>query len=165
MIDATFMKVHQHAANGVGTPESRGIGKTKGGKTTKLHAIVDEDGTLACFSLSPGNLNDCTAAPELLSQLSYKTILADKAYDTNALRELIAQAHCSACIPPKQNRKEPHPYDAELYKLRHVVENTFQRLKVFRSMDTRFQKKLEHVEGAVFFASTLLALNYRVASR
>ena len=165
MIDATFMKVHQHASNSSGTPESRGIGKTKGGRTTKLHAVVDEFGTMVCFVLSPGNLNDCKAAPEPLVQLWYKTILADKAYDTNALREIISHAHSSACIPPKQNRKEPYPYDSELYKLRHVVENAFQRLKVFRTIDTRFQKKLQHVEGAIYLASSLIALEYKVASR
>jgi len=165
LIDATFMKVHQHAANGPGTPEEKGIGRSKGGPTTKLHAVVDEYGTLVGIVLTAGNVNDCSAAPVLLKDLTYKKILADKAYDTNALRQIIYEAHSTACIPSKAQRKVAFEYDAELYKLRHVVENTFQRLKVFRTIDTRYQKLLEHVEGAILFGALLVALGYRAESR
>ena len=165
LIDATFIKVHQHAANWAAEPNNQGIGRSKGGPTTKLHAVVDEYGTLVAIVLTAGNVNDWTVAPELVSDLTYKTILADKAYDTNGLRSLIQKAHSTACIPSHARRTEPLPYDSELYKMRHVVENTFQRLKVFRSIDTRYQKLLELVEGAVLFGSLLLQLGYHAETR
>lgn len=165
LIDATFIKVHQHAANWSGDPRTRGIGKTKGGRTTKLHAVVDEFGTLVAIVLTAGNVNDCKAAPDLLTDQTYKTVLADKAYDTNALRDLIKEAHSTACIPSCSRRKVALPYDADLYKLRHVVENSFQKLKVFRTIDTRYQKLLELVEGAVLFGALLLHLGYEAGSR
>lgn len=165
LIDATFLKVHQHAANGRGTPEEQGIGRSKGGPTTKLHALVDEYGTLVAVVLTPGNVNDCTAAPLLLDGVAYKRILADKAYDTDYLRQLIRDGHSQACIPSKGNRKKPYEYDKELYKLRHIVENVFQRLKVFRSIDTRYQKILDLVEGATLFGSLLIQLGYRAGDR
>lgn len=165
MIDATFIKVHQHAANSPGNPAEKGIGRSKGGPTTKLHAVVDEFGILVAIALTAGNVNDCTAASILLDGITYKTILADKAYDTNALRELIENAHSKACIPSRANRKDPIAHDTNLYKLRHVVENSFQRLKVFRTIDTRYQKRLDFVEGAILFGSLLIGLGYRAESR
>ena len=165
LIDATFIKVHQHAASSPGDPESRGIGRSKGEATTKLHAVVDEFGTLVSIVLTPGNVHDCKVAPGLLEGLTFKTILADRAYDTNALRKVIAEAHSSACIPNMPQRKASFHYDVELYNLRHVIENVFQRLKVFRSIDTRYQKLLEMVEGAVLFGASLVQLGYRAEAR
>ena len=165
LIDATFIKVHQHAASSPGDPKTRGIGRSKGGATTKLHAVVDEFGTLVAIALTPGNVHDSKAAGSLLDGLTFKTILADKAYDTNALRKQIAEAHSKACIPSMPQRKAVFKYDAELYKLRHVVENVFQRLKVFRSIDTRYQKLLEMVEGAIFLGALLVQLGYRAEPR
>ena len=165
LIDATFLKVHQHAANPPGGAEGQGIGRSKGGPTTKLHAVVDEHGTLASLRLTAGNRNDCKVAPELLEHCFQKTILADKAYDTNLIREIIRQKKSVACIPSSPRRRRPLPYDPELYKLRHVVENTFQRLKCFRAIDTRYQKLLKNVQGAVCLGATLLLLGYRVEPR
>ena len=165
MIDATFFKVHQHGANPRGGAANQGIGRSKGGPTTKLHALVDEFGTLVGLELSAGNRNDCVVAPVLLAAVSSKTVLADRAYDTDAIRHLLRQNRSKACIPSAPRRRVVIPHDEELYRRRHIVENVFQRLKVFRTVDTRYQKLLRNVEGAVLCASVLLTLGYQAPSR
>jgi len=66
--------------------------------------------------------------------------MADKAYDTNALLEWCTNNNCEAVIPPRSHRKDQRYYDNELYKLRHLVENAFLKLKQWRSVATRYAK-------------------------
>lgn len=84
---------------------------------------------------------DCTQAAGLTEGFAAEALLADKAYDTDAI---VADAQSRAMepvIPPKKNRKEPRAYDDHLYRLRHLVENAFLRLKGWRSIATRYAKR------------------------
>ena len=74
---------------------------SKGGPTTKLHAVVDEYGTLVAIVVTAGNVNDCSAAPVLLKDLTYKTILADKAYDTVGGRLKVYHSGTGQSVPPR----------------------------------------------------------------
>ena len=71
---------------------------------------------------------------------SDRTILADKAYDSDAFRVLLRRLGLRACIPPKAGRKDPPSYHAGYYRKRHTVENFFQRIKEFRAIATRYEK-------------------------
>ncbi len=150
MVDGSFVKVHQHAVGarrGERTPEesrvAQAIGQTKGGLNTNFLALADRNGKLAALSLLPGNAFEAHHLRNLLEGLpvsQIRELLADKAYDTNAVRDMLAEIGIDATIPSKSNRREPIPHDRHSYKGRHLVENLFVDLKHFRGISTRYQK-------------------------
>ena len=71
----------------------------------------------------------------------------------------LAEAGRTAVIPPKGNRKEPRPYDKELYKARHLIENFFAKLKQFRAIATRYDKRASYFLGAIHLAASVIWLN------
>ena len=81
------------------------------------------------MALSPGQAHDLEGADALLPDLAAATLIADKAFDAEArVLKPLERAGKAAVIPPKSNRKEPRPYDKDLYKTRHLIENFFARL-------------------------------------
>ena len=92
------------------------------------------------FKLTPGNLSDVGELPGLIKGLSAKALLADKGYDSNAVVELALAAGMEAIIPSRSNRKLARPLDSTRYIARYLVENLFQRMKIFRRFATRFEK-------------------------
>ncbi len=106
-------------------------------------ALVDRKGRLVKFSLVPGNAFEAHQLPALLEGLPAAEIhklLGDKAYDTNAVREMLAEMGITITIPSISRRKEPIPYDVMSYKRRHLVENLFGDIKHCRGISTRFCK-------------------------
>ncbi len=128
--------------------------------STKIHATVDALGNPTGFALTPGQACDLDGADELLPALEADTVLADKGYDADerVIEPLQARGK-QAVIPPKRNRKEPRPYDRELYKARHLIENFFCKLKQFRAIATRYDKTAHNFLAAVYLASTVIWLN------
>ncbi len=106
--------------------------------------------------LTPGNIHDVTAAPELLAQLSgARFILGDKGYDSDALRATIRQQGARPVIPGKANRKRKIPLDKSRYRSRHLIENAFCRLKDFRRVATRYDKLARNFLSTVALAVLL----------
>ncbi len=139
-IDSTHCKVHQHS-NDPGTPEEQAIGKSRGGLNTEIHMVVDVLGRLAAaMEITPGNTSDITVAPGLLKTLEDTAVVGDKGYDSRELRGTLRAQDCEPCIPARKNVKNPEAYDVELYRTRHVVENVFQRLKIYKRVASRFEK-------------------------
>jgi len=96
----------------------------------------------------------------LLSQVVADTLLADKAYDADErVIELLASQGKTAVIPPKRNRKYPRDYDKDLYKARHLIENFFAKLKQYRAIATRYDKRAVNFLGAIYLAATVIWLN------
>jgi transposase len=128
--------------------------------STKIHARVDALGNPTGFALSPGQAHDLEGADALLPDLAAGILIADKAFDAEArvLRPL-EETGRTAVIPPKGNRKEPRPYDKELYKARHLIENFFAKLKQFRAIATRYDKRASYFLGAIHLAASLIWLN------
>ena len=92
------------------------------------------------LSLTAGTVADCTQAADLIADLAAQFLLADRAYDTDAIiAEALAQG-MEPVIPPKKNRQEPREYDRYLYKLRHLVENAVLEFKQWRGVATRYAK-------------------------
>lgn len=116
------------------------IGRSRGGLTTKIHALVEGLGQLARWTLTAGQTHDVTQALTLLEGIRTESVAADKAYDADALIEHIQQSGAQAVIPPKQNRKQPRAYDTYQYRHRHLVERFFCRMKHFRRVATRYDK-------------------------
>jgi transposase len=110
------------------------------------------------FLITGGEKADCRSAEALLEGQQASTVLADKGYDTNAIRSFIAAVGMQAVIPSKSSRKEPIPHDKELYKERNFIERCFGKLKKHRRIATRFDRNDSHYLGFLFLASSLLWL-------
>ena len=110
------------------------------------------------FVVTAGQVNDCTQAIPLLGARKTSHVLADKGYDTDAIVEHVAAMGAVAVIPPKSSRKVQREYDKELYKARHLIENFFAKLKLFRAIATRYDKTARNFLAAVYFAATLIWL-------
>lgn len=118
------------------------IGITRGGRNTKIHAVVDALGNPIYVKLSAGNVHDSVIAEDVLEHvhLDGTIVMADKAYGKYDLREYIANHNAAFCIPPKTNETDPWFCDWLQYKERHLVECFFNKLKEFRRIATRFDK-------------------------
>src|SRR5690242_3327395 len=105
------------------------IGRSRGGLSTKIHALVDALGNPTGSALSPGQAHDLEGADALLPDLAAGALIADKAFDAEerALRPL-EEAGKTAVIPPRANRSNPRPYDRALYKARHLIEVVFTQM-------------------------------------
>ena len=91
--------------------------------------------------LSPGNVNDIAFAPALIAAAGpIKRLIADKAYDANSLRQLLADQCAKAVIPSTMSRRQPIPYSKTIYRQRNLIERMFARLKDFRRIATRYDK-------------------------
>jgi transposase len=134
------------------------LGRSKGGFTTKIHAVVDALGQALRFSLTAGQRHDITQAPHLIEGFKNSNVIADKGYDSKAFIGQIEKQHCTPVIPPRSNRKDPRHYDEHLYKERHLVECFFNKIKHFRRVFSRFDKKASSFMGFLADASILLWL-------
>ena len=136
---------------------AHGIGRTKGGRNTKLHAVCDEKGRPLVLLLTPGNVHDCKVAKRCIEALpASAALVGDKGYDSQDLREWLAERGTQAVIPPRKNRKVQYDYDRTLYKQRNVIERMFCRLKDWRRIATRFDRKIQNFMGAVALAAAVI---------
>src|SRR5690606_6467149 len=102
--------------------------------------------------ITPGQQGDITTAPDLLAGIPARHVLADKAYDSNALRALIKAKRAKAVIPSNRTRKKLIRHDKSVYKMRNQIERCINRLKHFRRVATRYYRCASH-----FLASLHLA--------
>lgn len=138
------------------------IGRSKGGLTTKIHASCDALGNPTGFHLTPGQAHDLQGADALLPALlaNIQALLADKAYDAQErVLDLLKKAGITAVVPPKSNRQEPREYDHDLYQTRHLIENFFAKLKQYRAIATRYDKRAANFLRAIYLAATVIWLN------
>lgn len=86
-------------------------GRSRGGRTTRVHALTDEIGRPLARCLTPGQAHDLTGAAMLLERIpTPRRLRADRAYDARRLRDWLAERGCEAVIPPNPTRKHPHTY-------------------------------------------------------
>jgi transposase len=145
---------------GAASDSDEGIGKSRAGNTTKIHLAVDGYGLPIDFDITSGAIHDCKAAPELIAKLPKAgAMIADKGYDSEAIRAQIASQGSRAVIPRKRNSiKGNADLDRGLYRYRHLVENAFARLKQYRALATRFDKLKRNYESVVAMACAFLWL-------
>lgn len=124
--------------------------------TTKIHTLVDALGRPLRFILTAGQVHDSVAAPQLLADRTAAGVIADTAYDSNALRELIAETGGEAVIPSNPRRKTMIPHDALAYKLRNRIERFFNKLKHFRRIATRYDRRAAYFLAALHLASAMI---------
>jgi len=140
MIDTSVVRVHQHGAC-IADNNHQDMGRSRGGLTSKLHAVVDANGLPVHLALTPGEAHDNRLCSVLLSALLPQTILlADRGYDADWIRELARQQGAWANIPPKRNRKDPICFSPYLYRARNLIERFFNKIKQCRRIATRYDK-------------------------
>jgi transposase len=151
-IDGSYIKAHQHAS-GARIGEKRDIGKSKGGNTTKIHMSADGCGNPVDFVITGGEVHDVKAAPQVIEFLAAENTVGDKGYDSDPLRQKIRDNGSTPIIPRRENSKKPNPeFDSHIYRLRHLVENIFARLKHFRAVATRYDKLSRNFQATVYLA-------------
>ena len=138
--------------------QNQAIGRSRGGLTTKIVALVDALGNLARFVLLPGHRHDSLGVDPLITGVDFDALIADKAFDNDALRATLIERGAVAVIPAKADRKSPIPHDVEMYKWRHLIENCFQRMKEFRRIATRYDKTDTSFAAAIYLVAAFLAL-------
>jgi transposase len=107
VVDATIVRAHSCAAGYQYSNEKQEcLGRSKGGYTSKIHALTDALGLPIKIIITPGQRNDITQAPELIDGINFSYALGDKGYDSDAFRAQIAKQGAVAVIPPRTNRKE-----------------------------------------------------------
>ena len=139
-----------------GGQTSEALGRSQGGFTTKLNAAVSDAFLPLRFTLTAGARHDVTQAPTLITGYTCQYIIADAAYDSDALREIIVAQGAVAVIRPRKNRVADRPYDKKVYKRRNVIERFFHRLKQYRRVATRYDKYANRYLGFVYFAALLI---------
>jgi transposase len=140
--------------------DDQALGHSRGGLSTKIHALVDALGNPLRFLLTPGQAHDLTGADALLPNMAADLLIADRAFDADArVLQPLAAAGKSAVIPPRPNRVTPREFDPELYKARHLIENFFCKLKQFRAIATRYDKTARNFLAAIHLAAATIWLN------
>ncbi len=140
MIDATIVRGHQHSAGAKKKDGAQAIGRSRGGLTTKIHALVDALGNPVEVMLSPGQDHDLTCAESLIEAVDPGALIADKAFDADAFIGALNDRAVVPVIPSKSNQKTPRPCDFALYCERNLIERFFNRLKHFRAIATRYDE-------------------------
>ena len=127
------------------------LGYSRGGLTTKIHCMVDANGLPIDFTLTGGEVHDVQEAVGLISGKSAKYVIGDKGYDAGKVDKVIEGIGAIAVIPVRKRCYYRRDYPLELYKKRNLIERFFNRLKRFRRIGTRYEKK-----GIYFLSMVLL---------
>ena len=137
------------------------MGRSRGGLTTKIHALTDGQGLPLEMILTPGQAGDCPAAGQLLGRLRENTIvLADKAYDADWLRRRIEAAGAAPNIPSVIHRRWKTCFSPVLYRGRNCIERFFNRIKHFRRIATRYEKRASNYLAMLKLAATQIWLRH-----
>ena len=137
--------------------QSQAIGRSRGGRSTKIHALTDRQCRPIAFLLTGGQVADCEAAKELLEHLppTTRVLHGDKGYDTNPVRQRVEANGTLPNIPPKANRIWKSCFSPVLYRARNAIERMFCRLKDFRRIATRYDRLATNFLAAVCLAATV----------
>jgi transposase len=155
-------RLYAHKSAPLGIWRKRGekkqaVGRSRGGRNTKIHALADAKGRLIAILLTGGEAHDCPIAERLIRRVdSPKCMLGDSAYDSAELRGELDEHGTKPVIPNRSNRKQPFSFNKRLYKLRWRIEAAFNRLKDFRRIATRYDKLALNYLASVCLAAALV---------
>ena len=158
MIDTSVVRVHQHGACIIRN-RRQSMGRSRGGLTSKIHAVVDTNGLPTRLALTMGEAHDNRLAGKLLSRMKSGTmLLADRGYVADWIRALAAERGVWANIPPRCNRNSPICFSPYLYRARNLVERFFNKIKQCRRVATRYDKLAANYLAFIQLASIRLWL-------
>ena len=124
--------------------------------TTKILALTDALGNLVRFELLPGHRYDTVGVPPLIDGVSFGALIADKAFDSNAIIADLNERGAKVVISQHPRRTRPLPVDTEMYKWRHLIENLFCKLKEFKRIAMRACKTDRSFEAMVYLAAAVI---------
>jgi transposase len=155
-IDSTTAKARRSAAGGKGGGGAA-IGRSRGGRSTKIHAIVDARGRPIAIEVTPSHLGDVRVTTALISGVPPGgRLAADTAYDSDGLRRFLLERGTVQVIPNNPTRKRHHPFDETAYRQRNLIERMFCRLKDWRRIATRYDKLAATFAAAVMIAAVII---------
>ena len=109
------------------------------------------------FVLLPGQHPDTVGVRPLIEGVAFGALLGDKAFDADWLRADLDDRGAAAVIPPKANRKAVISFDRDMYCWRHLIENSFAKLKEFRAVATRYDKTDTSYTATIHLAAAIIA--------
>jgi transposase len=160
LVDGTHVRVHQCAANPKGGAAAQAMGKTRGGRNTKIMALTDVRGLPVKLSLIEGQAYEGNHVVELLDKPRGLLVVGDKGFDSDKLRSQLEELRARHCFPSKSNRRKKRKLNKKLYRQRYRVENFFCRLKRWGCSSTRRDKLARHFLSLIQFASVIDWLRY-----
>lgn len=142
---------------------AHGIGHTKCGRNTKLHAVCDGNGRPFVLLLTPGSVHDCKPARQCVEAMPPAAeLVADKDYDSKALRDWLEERGTTAVILPCKNRTVQYDYNKDIYRQRNVIERMFCRLKDWRRIETRLDRNIKNFMAADANAADAVVLEHKM---
>ena len=189
--DSTFIPTHRSATGAPHTPaqadaereviDHEYLGRSRGGRTTKIHAIADQYARPLTVLLTPGQASDGANLMPTLSTLRVnkpgrgrprtrpKRVIVDRAYGARSYREQLHRRGIGCVCPERKDAKRnrlakgskggrPPAFDAEAYKGRNVIERCFNRLKDFRCVAMRYEKRGRSYRACVLVAMMVMWL-------
>ena len=137
------------------------MGRSRGGLTTKIHALVDACGLPILLKITEGQAHDGRSAQDMLASVERgDVLLADRAYDSDALRQNLAERGARANVKPMPNRVNVPKFNKRLYRKRNLVERFFSKLKQFRAVATRYDKRDDNYLASVKLASARIWMRF-----
>ena len=137
------------------------MGRSRGGLTTKLHALVDAQGLPIRLKLTEGQAHDGRSAADMLDSVGPgQMLLADRAYDSDGLRRTLAERGAMPNIKPLRHRLSPTPFSARAYRARNLIERFFNKLKHFRAVATRYEKHAANYLALVQLAAAQIWMRF-----
>lgn len=146
------------------------LGRSKGGFSTKIHLRCDANGLPITFLLTVGERHEAVVFEQLMEQGTVKRIgagrprlrphrvVGDKGYSSGSIRRYLRRRNIRLTIPRKSNEKHRGKFNKSIYRTRNVIERCFNRLKQFRRIATRYEKKAKNYQAMLSLAFILLWL-------
>lgn len=159
LADSTTCKAHRAASGAAhSTPEAGSLGRSRGGICSKIHACTDGTGRILRLIDSPGHHSDLRYARALMAAIPATNAALDRGYVSAKRRADLAALGCTVHTPPKHGRRNPAPWNKELYAQRHHIENLFARLKDQARIALRRDKTRRSWMGFAHLAATMINL-------
>jgi transposase len=170
-VDGTIVRAHQHAAGAKGsTAMAEGLGRSQGGFSTKIHIRAEGGGKPITFVLTPGQRHESTVFEQLLEQGTVKhrgpgrprrrpeRVIGDKGYSAGRIRRYLRRHGIRITIPRRRDEHRRAPFDRALYRLRNLIERLVNRMKQFRRLATRYEKRADSYLAFLTVVAILLWL-------
>lgn len=134
------------------------MGRSRGGFGTKIHAAVNGLGLPVKLILTPGQAADVSQAKTLIEGVPFEVVIGDKGYDSQEVVAAVEDQGGEAVIPSRSNAAVPRETDWSRYKDRNLVERFWSKVKHYRRVATRFEKKAQNFLAFVHVASIMILL-------
>lgn len=170
-VDGTIVRAHQHAAGAKGSQAAaEALGRSQGGFSTKIQVRADGGGKPLTFVLTAGQRHETVAFEQLMSQVSVRylrqgrpkqrprRLVADKGYSSRQIRAYLRRRGIRQTIPHKANEHRTGPFNRTMYRSRNLVERLINRLKQYRRIATRYEKRADNYLAMLLLAAIIFWL-------